>query len=268
MRGSLGSLSREIAWALAILLMSTGIAIGQESVPDLPACQPAPAAPLPVGELLARAEDLHEAAKRYASYDYQSCYRVGRSCFNQVDAPMLIGDESPSYAACRDLAAPPRSDYSEWLRLKKRHIDCLVNDLNKRAAELEDQARRPTGGITQTPAAATLPDLGGPDRTLDGSTVKKLASSTTWCSALVYRVRALCADGTGVLADGRGQQVLSWHLNGNQICITPFGEALSCFDVRVSGGQLSLIDASRSIWDKVYVLRGVAEVWPQSCSQN
>lgn len=268
MRGSLGSSSREIGWTLAVLIMSTGIALGQNSVPDLPACQPAPAAPLPVGELLARAEDLHEAAKRYASYDYETCYGMGRSCFNQVDTPMLIGDGSPSYAACRDLAAPPRSDYSAWLPLKKRHIDCLVNDLNKRAGELEDQARRLMDGISQTPAAATLPDLGGPDRTLDGSIVKKLASSTTWCSASVYRVRALCADGTGALADGRGQQVLSWHLNGNRLCITPFGEASSCFDVRVSGGQLSLIDSSGSVWDNVNVVPGVAEVWPQSCSQN
>lgn len=89
MRGPLRLWSRELGWTLAVLVVSTGLAVGQNLVPDLPACQPAPAAPLPVGELLARAEDLHEAAKRFATYDYQSCYRVGRSCFNQVDTLLV-----------------------------------------------------------------------------------------------------------------------------------------------------------------------------------
>ncbi|WP_128956577.1 hypothetical protein [Bradyrhizobium zhanjiangense] len=237
----------------------------QGLLPDLEVCKMARPERLPIGEQLARAEDLRAAAKRYDSFDYDRCYKLGRSCYAEVESPMLTGVEDVSYRACRDLAAIEHGPVEVWQRLKRRHIECIVDDLNKRADAIADAALRHPSAESPSEPTAAMAQLSGKDRKLDGSMLKRLASGATWCSRSIFRVRALCADGSGALADGHGQQMLAWRILDDRICLVALGETPSCFSVQVSGSQLSLTNDNSERVDLVTVVPGVAEAWSQSC---
>lgn len=249
---------------LIVLSAETCTAAGDVLLPDLSACQAPHSAPVPIGETLARAEDLRKAAKRFEAYDYDFCYRVGRSCYNEVDVPIQLGVEDDSYLACRDLEVTERSDdYKGWLRAKKAFIGCLVADFDRRASLLEKSVLK---APPKSPSVAeTLAALSGTNGMLHEHTVQSLASFATWCSREPRRVRALCADGTGAIADGQGQKLLAWKMSGDSICVEPYGDAESCFTVTVSHGQFSLLDSSGLMVDSFSVIPNVTKDWPTSC---
>jgi len=256
------------AAALGPSLIEISDAYAQGLLPDLEVCKIARPERLPVGEQLARAEDLRAAAKRYDSFDYDRCYRLGRACFTQVESPMLNGVEDVSYRACSDLAAIEHGPFDAWQSLKKRHIACIVDDLNKRADAIAGAALgQPSAELPSEPTAA-IAQLPGMDRKLDGSMLKRLASGATWCSRSTFRVRALCADGSGALADGHGQKMLAWRILDDRICLVALGETSSCFSVQVSGSQLSLTNDKSERVDLVTVVPGVVKAWSQSCPSN
>lgn len=256
------------AAALGSLLIATSGAYAQDLLPDLEVCKIARPERLPVGEQLARAEDLRAAAKRYDSFDYDRCYRLGRSCYTEVENPMLTGVEDASYRACRDQAAIEHGPFDAWLVVKRRHIACIVDDLNKRADAIAGAALRQPSAEPPSEPAAAMAQLPGIDGKLDGAMLKRLASGATWCSKSTFRVRALCANGSGALADGHGQQMLSWRILDDRICLVALGEAPSCFSVQVSGGQLALTGDKSEQVDLVTVVPGVIKTWSQSCPSN
>lgn len=256
------------AAALGSQLIGIGGGYAQGLLPDLEVCRVARRERLPVGEQLAQAEDLRVAAKRFDSFDYDRCYRLGRSCYAEVEGPMLAGVVEPSYRACSDLAAIEGGPFEAWQQLKRRLIACIVGDLNKRADAIADVALRPPRAEPPSEPAATMTQLSGKDRKLDGSTLKRLASGATWCSKPTFRVRALCADGSGALADGHGQRLLAWRILDDRICLAAFGETSSCFSVQFSGKELTLINDKSETSDIVTVIPGVGKAWSQSCPSN
>jgi hypothetical protein len=252
------------AATIATLVAGAGAAATQGLLPDLQVCQLAPAARVPIGEQLARGEDLRRAAQKFEAFDYDRCYRLGRSCYNEVESPMLTGVEDESYRACRHFSGLERTTFDAWLPLKKRHISCIIENLRQRADAIKEVAlgqptARPTSQVD-----AVMAELAGQERTLDAMALGRLASGATWCSLQTFRVRALCADGSGAVADGRGQQVLRWKVIENRICLVTFGETPSCFGARISGGRLALM-TDKSEADLITVVAGVVEAWSQSC---
>lgn len=257
-RRLLASATAIVAWA-----MGSCVAPAQGLLPDLPVCERASVPSVPIGEQLARAEELRKAAKKLEAFDYDRCYGLGRSCFGQVESP--IGVEDESYRTCGQFSVRERSTFDVWLPLKRREIACIIENLSQRADALQQAALGPQAAAETSPVAAVIAQLAGQERTLDGATLGRLASGATWCSLPIFRVRALCADGTGAVVDGRGQQALTWQVVGDRICLATFGDAQSCFSLRIAGGRLALMTEKSEQADLIAVTPGVVETWARSC---
>lgn len=262
--GSQGTL---VPFALFIVLAMSLLspASSDDLLPDLEVCKSAATAAVPLGELLAQAQDLRDSADRHRHYDYDLCYRLGRSCFVEVDSKLNSGVEDDSYRACRELEPHGRDNVADWMRKKRAFVNCVVGDMEKRASDLEAKAKYVDG---RTTAVTTLSDLQHRSETLDVDTIKLLASGTTWCSIRGRnRARVLCKDGSGALADGRGQQAISWEVKQDgQICFTGFDSPKVCYSFSVDKGVFILTTTDGQIFDVVRISPRVTPHWSGSCA--
>jgi len=93
-------------------------------------------------------------------------------------------------------------------------IGCIIADVEKRAQNLEGEAKDASKGAA--PVATVLGDLEQRSGTVGATTLKGLAGGSTWCSTREgNRVRVLCDDGTGALANGQGQQSILWQVDSD-----------------------------------------------------
>jgi hypothetical protein len=261
MHGVLAHLALLVALALSWVFSATA----GELLPDLEVCQSKSKPATPRGELLAQAEDLRSSANRFRHYDYDRCYQLGRSCFNEVDSTIMSGVERESYLICRPMEAGDRSNQADWLRNKQTFIGCIIADMEKRAEELDAQAAGYAKGGT---VATTLADLAQRSGPLDANSLTLLASGSTWCSRRGgNRVRVLCEDGTGVVADSKGQQVILWQVDPDgRLCFVDFDGSRACYSVNPNDGLFALIAADGGIFDVVSILPRIERSWSVTCS--
>ncbi|MGY4399258.1 hypothetical protein [Bradyrhizobium sp. USDA 3315] len=253
-------LSAACLMSLASLTFAAGIKL------DVDACPTQPKVSVPVGELLAQAEDLREAVNRLRQYDYDRCYRLGRSCFSEVDSKQMTGVEDASYKACRLLETTDRTDQAIWLDKKKAFIGCVIDDLEKRAEALEREAKGNDGadGVT-----ALLEQMKKSPGSIDAATLRKLGGDVTWCSTRdPGRIRVLCKDGTGLLANAKGHQFMLWRVDpSGRLCFVDFDGVTTCRSVSIQDGLLTLTSADGQVDDVIKIVPRVEESWSEGCSQ-
>ena len=237
-------------------------------MPDLEVCESKIIPMVPRGELLARAEDLRDSADRFRHYDYDRCYRLGRSCFNEVDSKIMNGVERDSYSACRHLETTNRGDQVDWLRKKQIFVGCLIADMEKRAQSFEDKAKD-ANGVGRVTVSTVLGDLERRSGVVDAATLKRLAGGSTWCSTRGgNEVRVLCEDGSGALADGKGQKVISWQVEPDgRLCFVTFDGPQTCYSVSINGGLFALHAPDGRVLDVVRIVPRVEASWSESCSK-
>ncbi|MCA6098185.1 hypothetical protein [Bradyrhizobium australafricanum] len=250
------------AWLmpLASLTFAAGIKL------DVDACPTKPKVTVPIGELLAQAEDLREAANRLRQYDYDRCYRLGRSCFTEVDSKQMTGVEDASYKACRLLETTDRTNQAIWLEKKKAFIGCVIDNLEKRAEALERGAKGNDGtdGVT-----ASLEQLKSRPGSIDAATLRKLGGDVTWCSTRdPSRVRVLCKDCTGLLANAQGHQFMLWRVDpSGHLCFVDFDGLTTCRSVSVNDGLLTLTSADGQVDDVIKIVPRIGQSWSEGCSR-
>jgi hypothetical protein len=233
---------------------------------DVDACPTKRKVTVPVGELLAQAEDLRDAASRLRQYDYDRCYRLGRSCFIEVDSKQMTGVEDASYRACRQLETTDRSDQAIWLEKKKAFIGCIIADLEKRAQGLEREAKGNDGADS---TAALLDQIKSRAGGIDAATLRQLGGDATWCSTRdPSRIRVLCRDGTGLLASTQGHQFILWRVDPNgRLCFVDFDGLTTCRSVSVNDGLLTLTSADGQVDDVIKIVPRIGQSWSDGCSQ-
>jgi hypothetical protein len=233
---------------------------------DVDACPIKRTATTPRGELFAQAEALRASANQLRQYDYDRCFRLERSCFIEIDSKLMSGIEDESYKDCRNLEPIDRDDEAIWLKKKEAFIGCVVADLEKRAKGLEGQATDNDGADR---AAALLEQIKSRTGAIDRPALKQLGENVTWCSTRdPNRVRVLCKDGTGLLANNEGQQFILWRVTSSgQLCFVDFDGLTTCRSVSVNNGQLTLTSADGQVDDVIKVVPRIAQSWSEGCSQ-
>lgn len=263
------SYGAEIGRRLACLFLAVGpiswapLTLAAEIKLEGEACPVERKPKVPVGELLAQAEDLRDAANRLRQYDYDKCYQMGRSCFAEVDSKQMTGVEDDSYRACRSLEVSDRANQAVWLEKKKAFIGCVIADLEQRAQGFESKAKN------NSDVGPLLDQLKGHPGNVDAATLTKLGGNVTWCSTRdPAKVRVLCKDGTGLLAEAHGQQFILWRVDPTgRLCFVDFDGSTTCGSVTAQDGLLTLTSNAGQFDDVVKVVPRIGKPWSDGCSQ-
>jgi hypothetical protein len=195
-----------------------------------------------VGELLNRAEGLRAGVTELGKFDYEQCYKIGRSC--HVGPVVVDPPESDPAVACNGKAPPlERGSFETWKPLKAQYVQCIMDQMTASAEALAATAMntKPVGGKANAGLVAELADQSRP---LTIKEVALLGSDMTWCSATApLPASVYCRNGKGSTIDEVGGQSLSWRAKApGQLCVTEYQKDERCFSVAADRGKFTLTD--------------------------
>jgi len=255
-----------------------------------------PLPPQDLGPQLAAADRFDRAAESYELYPYERCFRLGRSCFGEIDSKLdqqaaagrlggpavwALSTEPPS-TDCRHLVPTlDRETYESWLPQRKLFNACIANGLRIRAEAIREFVfnQSETASFSQfllniDNKYKSNPKFGLVFRTpleLTNAEISSVVSNVTWCpmGRASYQVGIFCPGGGVVIATSTGEeQRLEYSQSDeSQLCISDLVSPPTCHKVTFKKGKFKLTPSHPQLNGEFIVNDGVdIGTWRTACS--
>lgn len=228
-----------------------------------------PPPPQDAGAQLAMADRLVRTAKAYEDYPYEWCFRLGRSCSNEIDSRFDQQAAEPTSNVCRHVF--PRLNplsFEDWRQERQDYNACMSTGLRLRAEEIREAVFDSPELPALDQVLVDLADDGSAD--LARSQVAAAVSDTTWCpvEATTYRAGILCRGGGFVVASGQGEQRFQFSLTTDAlICISDFMASETCHRIAYADGTFTLSPGHPQLHGAFVIVDGVETgTWQTTCA--
>ncbi|RVT81565.1 hypothetical protein DXV76_19960 [Rhodobacteraceae bacterium CCMM004] len=211
-----------------------------------------------LGQQLARADRIESFADELIDFNYDSCFRLGRSC--PVEFP-LPSDRAVDDAHLECMSLYPSLgtvDEATWRAQRTAYNSCMAKSLRLEAEAI--RASVSADGSEATPLSDVLATDRSPG-TLGLGEVLAVTSDVTWCpvEASNFQTAILCRGGGMVAATFQGEERMHHRVSsGGEICLTNiFPTNETCYSIEASGGLLTLQPPHPLFKGPISVISGV-----------
>lgn len=211
-----------------------------------------------LGQQLARADRIESFADELINFNYDRCFRLGRSC--PVEFP-LPNDRAVDDAHLECMSHYPSLgtvDEATWREQRTAYNSCMAKSLRFEAEAI--RASVFVDGANAPPLSEVLATDRSPG-TLGLGEVLAVTSDVTWClvEASNFQTAILCRGGGMVAATFQGEERMQHRVSSDgELCVANiFPPNETCHSIEASGGLLTLQPPHPLFKGPISVISGV-----------
>lgn len=221
-----------------------------------------------LGQQLAQADRLDNAALEYDEFPYEQCYRLGRSCA-QLSIEVDEAAFDTAHSECRfvypDLNV---KGYEVWRAQRSEYNECMATILRREALEIRAAI------FQEGEAQPSLADvMRGEATTLGSNEVNTISTDVTWCPSedSNFLVAISCTGGGLVIGTSQGESRLTHRVSPDgYLCLSDFISPETCHRVVRDGDALTLEPLHAIVNGPFTTVEGVEGrgTWNHTCTAN